>query len=283
MKELPAAFKDNARPSAKTRIIETLASVMADSAYLTRPVQMREKHQHVFLFEILCDTHPLPSFTAGQSLPVSFSGEGILSKARLLAPVSSPTQQDRMVFCLDDCDDWALALRTRLEGIAFEGMKPLRTRLGRATGSFCLKTGTGTLRHVFIAAGMGAAPIFSMLESIRERGRNEGRVLFIWAAEIRDQLFGLDSIESVLSLIEGARFVPVLSHDPLWRGERGELDTALLERIVPAHFGMEADFFEWALPSWYISAEPEQVKELRRFLRQKGALAQAIHTTSGRL
>ena len=271
-------------PSLKTRTLETIAqlSMGPSGSYLTRPVGMQDRNRKTFFFEVLCENHPLPAFKAGQSLPVSFPGEGILSRPRLLAPVSSPATKDRLVFCLNDRDDWALALRTRLEGIAFEGMKALRTRLGRATGSFCLKKGSGPLRHVFLAEGMGAAPVLSMIESIRDSDRRDGRLLFVWGAEIRDEFFDLETIESIFRLIAGSRFVPVLSHDPLWRGERGELDAALLDRVVAESFGMESGSFEWALPSWYISAPPERVRKLRRALLERGALPQAIHTSSGR-
>lgn len=86
---------------------------------------------------------------------------------------------------------------------------------------------------VFVAAGVGIAPIMSMLRTLADRGDQRPLLLIdanrgLGAMSFRDEL---EALRGRLDL----RIVPVLEDPPPgWLGERGRIDSALLRRVLPA-------------------------------------------------
>ena len=86
---------------------------------------------------------------------------------------------------------------------------------------------------VFIAGGVGIAPIMSMLRTLAERG-DRRPLLLIFANRRHERILFRDEIDALRSRL-ALQVVHVLQEPPAgWEGERGLVDTALLARHLPA-------------------------------------------------
>jgi ferredoxin-NADP reductase len=88
---------------------------------------------------------------------------------------------------------------------------------------------------VFVAGGIGIAPIRSMLLTMRDREDARDAILFYAAHDASRLVFAgeLDALAAVLRL----RVVYVFEAPPPgWSGERGHITRELLRRHLPAQF-----------------------------------------------
>src|SRR5712691_399266 len=88
---------------------------------------------------------------------------------------------------------------------------------------------------VCIGGGSGMAPIWSLLNSMAERGI-ERRATYFYGARTRKDLFYLDRLQQLEERLPGFRFVPALSMataEDEWDGETG-LITEVLDRNLEA-------------------------------------------------
>jgi propane monooxygenase reductase subunit len=85
---------------------------------------------------------------------------------------------------------------------------------------------------IFVGGGAGMAPIWSLLNSMAERGI-ERKVTYYYGARSRKDLFHLDELARLADRLPDFRFVPALSEpapDDNWEGEVG-LITDVLDRL----------------------------------------------------
>jgi len=87
----------------------------------------------------------------------------------------------------------------------------------------------GAERYTFIAGGVGITPVMSILRTLADRGDRRPLTLLYGARTLEDMTFA-DEIEELTARLDLA-FVPVLQDAPEdWAGERGFVDTGVLER-----------------------------------------------------
>jgi propane monooxygenase reductase subunit len=85
---------------------------------------------------------------------------------------------------------------------------------------------------IFIGGGAGMAPIWSLLNSMAERGI-ERKVTYYYGARTRKDLFHLEELEALSTRLPDFRFVPALSDsspEDHWEGETG-LITDVVDRL----------------------------------------------------
>jgi predicted ferric reductase len=108
-------------------------------------------------------------------------------------------------------------------------------------GNFSIDRHPRAAGYVFIAGGVGAAPVISMLRALARRGDRRPHVLFygnrvLEIAAFREEL---DALAERLDL----RIVHVLTEPPPdWQGESGYVDRGVLDRHLPANRG-ELQYF----------------------------------------
>jgi propane monooxygenase reductase component len=93
---------------------------------------------------------------------------------------------------------------------------------------------------IMIGGGAGMAPLWSLLNSIAERGIERG-VSYYYGARARSDLFHLEQLERLGERLHDFRFVPALSEpspDDGWEGEVG-LITDVVDRLEGDLSGME--------------------------------------------
>ncbi|GAB1483719.1 hypothetical protein MASR2M78_25350 [Treponema sp.] len=214
----------------------------------------------IFPFKLAPDRLKLPEYRSGQYVFLSFPGHSGLYNPRAFYIASSPYNSRYLEFFGKDTDEWTLQAK-RLSEEAGTGSRMLRARLHGPFGNFSMpktkRRGAKTPEsHVFLAAGMGAVPFFSMLHSL-SYDKPDLHILFLWGARKRDELFALNELGEIAVKMKGLSFIPVLSHDPLWTGEKGHIDAEKLSRLVGA---------EWDGASCWVSGPPQFRSAIQKIL-----------------
>lgn len=222
----------------------------------------------VFRIRLAPDDGRVPSYKPGQFVFISFPHKYITSFPRPFS-LSSPPSEGRFIELLaKDADDWRGRART---------LPPLTsTLLWGPFGRSDYLESSATRRFVFLAGGIGASPFLSAIRFMAHAERNL-RILFIWGARTRDDLVGKEALSPAAASFG---FVPVLSHDPRWTGERGRIDGEKLGRLVPAFFGTSPEAFEWNSASYRLCGPGTFSRDLRRVLRGFGVDKRAIRSQS---
>ncbi len=88
------------------------------------------------------------------------------------------------------------------------------------------------LGFVLIAGGIGITPMISILETMADREDVRPSVLVV-AVPSEDEIICADQIDALRGRLN-LRVVPVVRHPgSQWAGERGRIDAALLDRVLP--------------------------------------------------
>lgn len=204
-------------------------------------------------------TGSLRPFLAGQFLFIRFEIPDLPRRTQSFS-ISNPPGDYFIEILVKGTTDWTLALYDLAE--AFPGPRGSQTDLrGKPAGSLdnqlkpqgsqpvlrewtapqawlawvdypyggftCEGAGTGS--WVFLAAGLGIAPFLAMAG---DRHRDDARILILWSAYNRDELAGFDQLSSINARRSSIRMVPILDHDPMWTGRRGQLDRQALEDLA---------------------------------------------------
>jgi propane monooxygenase reductase subunit len=129
--------------------------------------------------------------------------------------------------------------------------------------------GVFTLREtdrplLFIGGGAGMAPILSLLRLRADQGVTRPAVYYYGAREAQD-LFHLEELAELQTLLPGFRFVPALS-DAEWEGEKG-LITDVVDRSEQDLAGVDA----------YLCGPPPMVDAAQELLMSRGLDEARIH------
>ena len=111
------------------------------------------------------------------------------------------------------------------------------------------------------------APILSLLRSLAQRGTSRPAVYY-YGARTRADLFHLEELAGLGSVLPGLRFVPALSEedDPSWAGETG-LVTDVVSRREP----------DLAAADAYLCGPPPMVDAAIALLESSGVPASNIY------
>jgi propane monooxygenase reductase component len=133
------------------------------------------------------------------------------------------------------------------------------------TGPYGVFTLRDTERPIlFIGGGAGMAPILSLLRFMVEQGVERPAVYYYGAREEQD-LFHLEELAALQTMLPGFRFVPALS-DAEWEGETG-LITDVVERSEQGVDGVDA----------YLCGPPPMVEAAQEMLMRLGVDEARIH------
>jgi ferredoxin-NADP reductase len=115
---------------------------------------------------------------------------------------------------------------------------------------------------VFGATGTGFAAVMPMLGELarrRESGVESPRSLVLWGARQESDLFARDEIEALVARAGSELRMFLTAPGPDWRGERGRITPALLDRLP-----------ELTAPTFYLVGNGAMISELKRELIARG-------------
>jgi predicted ferric reductase len=138
---------------------------------------------------------------------------------------STPTRPGRIAFTIKELGDFT-------SGIG--GIKPgERAYVDGPYGSFGIDRHPDAAGYVFIAGGVGIAPLMSMLRALADRRDTRPKWLF-YGNRSADRIVFADEIRALAADINMKVVDVLLEPPPDWRGERGFVDAGVLERHLPA-------------------------------------------------
>jgi propane monooxygenase reductase subunit len=206
----------------------------------------------IYRLELAMIDPPALSFHAGQYVDITIPGT---EHKRAFSMASAPTQADRLAFMIK-----------HYPGGRFSGLLRDTLRVGDALdvrgpfGVFILRERSDA-DIVFVGGGAGMAPIWSLLNSMAERGIQRPTTYYYGARSRRD-LFHLDELHALAQRLPDFRFVPALSEpapDDDWNGDVG-LITDVLDRHEGDLSGCEG----------YLCGPPPMIDAAIDLLKAKG-------------
>jgi len=125
--------------------------------------------------------------------------------------------------------------------------------------------------YVFVAGGIGIAPMLSMLQALADRGDKRPHCL-ITAHSALDRIPGLDRVQALQQQLR-LHWVPVLEQPPAqWQGERGWLSADILQRHLSQ---LPGDFRDY---HYFLCGPVPMLKLTERLLQAQGVPMAQLHT-----
>ena len=175
---------------------------------------------------------------------------------------SSPTEKGIVMFT------------TRMRGSGFKETlrhAPLgyEISLGTPLGNFVLPE-VEIRHHVFIAGGIGVTPYRSILRDALDAKKPIDALMLYFNRSSADIVFRQE-LEEISRQMPTFSLVHVLSDsEPVWKGEKGRLDEALLRKWVP---NLDQQLF-------WMSGPPPMVMAYKELIKQTGTKDESIRTDS---
>ena len=189
-----------------------------------RVTEVRQEHGNSYTLALTADGHKGISFKPGQFAWLTLHDSPWHVKEHPFSISSSASRKDQLEFNIKELGDFTRTIKqTRIGDTAY---------LDGPYGTFSIDQSPDSAGYVFIAGGVGGAPIISMLRTLADR--NDRRPLyFIYCNDrLEDVIFReeLESLEQKLNL----QLVHVLNRPPAnWQGESGFITPQLLGKILP--------------------------------------------------
>jgi predicted ferric reductase len=134
-------------------------------------------------------------------------------------------------------------------------------------GSFTLESHPG-MGYVFVAAGVGVTPFLSMLATLADQGDERPIWLFL-GNRYEDQVTGVRQLARLQGRLN-LRVVHVISKpSEQWNGDRGRIDTGLLDRHLP---------LERRSLQYFVCARADMVRSVETTLTGLGIPGDSIHS-----
>ncbi len=169
------------------------------------------------------DGHPGLRFSAGQFAWLSWRSSPFAMREHPFSISSSAEHTDAIEFTIKELGDFTTALSAARTGE--------RVYVDGPYGSFCTDR-VPAPGYVFVAGGIGIAPMLSLLRTLADRGDRRPLHL-VYAYKDLDSLTGGEEIDRLRARLN-LGVTLVLSQPPDgWEGERGWLSRAIFERALP--------------------------------------------------
>ncbi len=232
---------------------EILRSGLPLQTVQTRVEAVEELTHDIRRVELALESPNELVFHPGQYVDVRIPGEGDHHRSFSMANLPSDGKVELMIKLYPD---------GHFSGLLADGTITPGQELA-ITGPY----GTFTLREssqrpiVMIGGGAGMAPILSLLRQL-EKEENARPATFYYGARTTDDLFALEELERLATVLPGFEFVPALSADEPgegWTGETGMI-TDVVERREPELAEVDA----------YVCGPPPMVEAAMGLLSAKG-------------
>lgn len=174
------------------------------------------------------------AFEPGQFVWLSLRSSPFAMREHPFSISSAPNQpRGRVELTIKELGDF-----TRTIGTVKPGE---RAYLDGPHGAFSIDRVPSELGYVFLAGGIGIAPLLSMLAALADRGDQREHWLF-FAYRREERLTARERVDALAGRLR-LHVVYVLEEPSAeWAGERGRIDAALLDRHLPADRGRRSFF-----------------------------------------
>jgi predicted ferric reductase len=190
-----------------------------------RVTEVRQERGNSWTLALEPDGHEGMTFKPGQFAWLTLRESPWHIKEHPFSFSSSAARQDQLTFTIKELGDFTRIIKkTQVGEIAY---------LDGPHGVFSVDQHPHAPGFVFIAGGIGAAPIVSMLHTLADR--HEHRPLwFIYGSDHWDDVIFREELEALKQRLN-LQLIHVLKEPPGgWQGESGFITPQLLKRVLPA-------------------------------------------------
>ncbi|MBI4067660.1 FAD-dependent oxidoreductase [Candidatus Gottesmanbacteria bacterium] len=217
------------------------------------------KDEDTFILQIKpMEGKDIPHFTPGQFAILKYDSIASAPRTHSFSIASSPNTRNYLEFCVKIYGSWTKILGQKKTGETIELSGPY----GRFTYEIDIK------EAIFLAGGIGIAPIMSMLRFIQETQPNILFYLFYGNRTTQTILYK-DEIENILSHFPNSQMIHILSHlkdsDP-WEGYRGFITPEIIQKEAK----------NMTDPTYFICGPPIFVQKMKDILNTQKVNPQNI-------
>lgn len=222
-------------------------------------VEVRQESGRSTTLVLEPDGHAGMRFAPGQFAWLTLRGSPFSFEEHPFSFSGSAAQTGRVEFTIKALGDFTAGVSGILPGE--------RAWLDGPYGVFSIDRYRAARGFVFVAAGVGVAPIMSMLRTLADRG-DQRPLTLIYANTSWDAIIFRDEVEALQSRLD-LNVVHVLEHTPPgWSGLQGRVTPGLIERALPVN----------RVDLEYFICGPRPVSEIaQRQLRHMGVAAARVH------
>lgn len=199
-------------------------------------------------------------FWAGQYVDITLPGSGLVRSFSM----ANPPGENPLAFIIKVYPDGAFS--TALDKELTVGAElDIKGPYG-----ICFRHENRSGHMILVGGGSGMAPLWSIINDLVRSGQKR-QVTFFYGARTQQDLFYLDQIETIRTVLPDFRFIPALSHEPAgtdWQGETGFIHEVVARHLRDANVDDEAEAYccgpppmiEATVPILQVSGvEPERI------------------------
>lgn len=189
-----------------------------------RVAEVRREADNSWTLALKPDGHKGMRFEPGQFAWLTLGASPWHIKEHPFSFSSSAARPDRLEFTIKELGDFTRTVKkTPVGEVAY---------LDGPYGAFSMDRHANAPGFVFIAGGVGSAPIVSMLRTLADR-KDHRPLWFIYASNRWEDTLFRDKLEALKERLE-LRLVYVLTEPPAnWKGESGFIKPELLRKVLP--------------------------------------------------
>ncbi len=192
-----------------------------------RVVEVTKEHGNSYTLALEPEGHLGMSFKAGQFAWLTLKDSPYHIKEHPFSFSSSPADKNRIEFTIKELGDFTKTIKNAIIGdIAY---------LDGPYGLFSVDNYSEASGFVFISAGVGVAPIMSMLRSMADKS-DKRPIIFLNINNNWENIIFRDELEKIQNHLNLKLIHLLTKPDNLWQGERGRISKELFQRILPEDF-----------------------------------------------
>lgn len=257
-------------PAAFWLALTAVAALSLVNVYLVKPLRQRRSPYKVSevrpaayrMWEVTIEPEAGPAigFAPGQFVWLNLGHSPFSLTEHPFSLSSSPSQRPRLSFTIKESGDFTNRIGTLAPGT--------RAYLDGPHGNFTM-VGRHAAGLVFIAGGVGLAPIMSMLRHMRET-RDPRPVRLVYGNRIAEQILYADEIEALPGTLDFTVDYVVSEPAPGWTGRVGQLDFDMLRACLEG--------VERTGRLYFVCGPPPMMNSVEDSLRRLGVPARAVIT-----
>ncbi len=194
----------------------------------------------------------------GQFLYVRLCSKGVPHDEHPFTISSTPTERNYISVTVKQLGDFTNKLNL---------VKPFdKAYIDGPFGNFTFFNKAKNKKLCFIAGGIGITPFLSMLRFMRDKKLSRDTLL-LWGVRDLSELICKDEIDGICSSLKRVSYIPVVSNDNRYRGEKGFIDAKLIKKYIDNV--LQYDF--------YICGPPIMMEIQIKNLTQLGVPKENIH------
>jgi len=177
------------------------------------------------------DGHPGLAFMPGQFVWMNLWHSPLAMREHPFSIASSALEPQRLQFTIKRLGDFTSQINTVEPG--------QHLYLDGPFGAFSIDRYPGAPGYVFVAGGIGVAPVLSMLRTLADRGDRRPLWLF-YAYRSMEHLTAREALQALQARLRLKSIIVLNEPPPDWTGESGFITREMLQRHLPAnHVALE--------------------------------------------